>query len=414
VSVLKLAKNPEVVKLLLVLTVLLSLSLMLALSFTFISSHHLEETMLTSQAALIGAVIETYPNAEPGLIRQVKGADEETIRKGEALLARYGLQGENLLSTSEAVRAAFQLNGMLYVALAVSVFLALVGLFFLFLRRHYRKIRAISDYLSGIAAGNYALAIRDNDEGELSILRNEIYKITVMLKEQAETLKQDKIRLADSLADISHQLKTPLTSLIVLSDLLEDDPAEEVKEEFLARMRSQLKRMEWLTTSLLKLSRLEAGTVTMKKDAFKIRELIDRAVQALSIPLEIKGHQVEIAGDEGAMMTGDLNWTLEALINILKNHIEHTPEKGLIRIAYEDNPIFTKITTADNGEGIDREDLPYVFNRFYRGKNASEESAGIGLAMAYEIVKQQGGDITVKSEPQEGTQLTITLYKQRI
>ncbi len=411
---LRLAKNPEVVKLALVLTVLFMFVLLLAVSITLFSGYQLQQTLSTSQAAFIGAVLEAYPDAERGLIQQVKEADQEAIQTGEAVLARYGFSTDHLLYGGEAVRQTTKLNGLLYACLTVVVFTAPVGLFFLFLSRQYRKIRSINNYLRRVAAGDYSLAIRDNAEGELSLLKNELYKITVMLKEQAESLNQDKIRLANFLADISHQLKTPLTSLIMLSDLLEDDPDEKVKKEFLTRIRSQLKRMEWLTTSLLKLSRLEAGTVSMKKDTFKIKDLVDRAVEALGIPLELKRQTVQLEGDEGAMMTGDFNWTLEALINILKNHIEHTPEQGLIRITYEENPIFTKISTADNGVGIDPQDLPYIFNRFFRGKNASEDSVGIGLAMAYEIIKQQGGDITVNSKPHEGTQFTITLYKQPI
>lgn len=410
----RLTKNPEVVRLALTLALLFAVALILASALALLSHHHVQRTMFTSQAALVGAVLEAVPQAEREVIRQLKAADEETVQKGEAVLARYGLGEKDLYYTTQAVRSIFHRNGLFFVGLAALVFMAPAGLFLLFLHRQYSRIRAISHYLSHVAAGNYALAIRDNEEGELSILKNEIYKMTVMLKEQAERLKGDKIRLADSLADISHQLKTPLTSLIVLSDLLEDDPAEEVKKEFLSRMRSQLVRMEWLTTSLLKLSRLDAGTVSMKKEPAKIKELVERAIQALSIPLELKRLQVERAGLEGAVMIGDFNWTLEALINILKNHIEHTQEGGWIRITCTDNPIFTQIVTADNGEGIDRQDLPYIFNRFYRGKNASQESVGIGLAMAYEIIKQQDGDITVRSAPGEGTQFTITLYKQRI
>lgn len=407
-------KHPQWGRRLVVLAILFVLSGTLALGFSSFSRQVLQESITAQQAALIGAVIDEYPHAEQHIIRQVKQADETTIAKGEAVLSQYGLSGPDLIFVPDRLETSFQLQTALFVSLAVLIFVVLTGIFFLFVHRQNKEIGDINNYLSRLEAGENTLDIRDNTEGELSILKNELYKMTTMLKEQTENLKQDKIHLADSLADISHQLKTPLTSLIVIRDLLADQPSEEVKAEFLERMKVQLKRMEWLTTSLLKLSRLETGTVTLKKEKFHVQALIDRAVQSLSIPVDIKQHRIRIAGDESVMLTGDIDWMAEALINILKNHIEHTPEQGIIRIEYEDNPIFTKITTADNGQGIHQKDLPYIFNRFYRGKNASEESVGIGLAMAYEIVKQQGGDITVKSESGEGTEFTLTFYKQHI
>ena len=407
-------KHPLTVQRLFALAILFILSGLLALGFSAFSRHALQEAITSQQAALIGAVIDEYPLAEQQIIHQVKQAEEAATAKGEAVLAKYGLNDPDLIFIPAGLERSYQLQTALFVSLAVLIFVVLTGILFLYIHRQNKEIGAITDYLNRLNKGENTLDIRDNAEGALSLLKNELYKMTTMLKEQAEDLQQDKMRLADSLADISHQLKTPLTSLIVLSDLLDGQPSEAVKAEFLERMKAQLKRMEWLTTSLLKLSRLETGTVTLKKEPFHVRSLIERAVQALSVPADIKQHRIRISGDASIQLRGDIDWTAEALINILKNHIEHTPEQGIIRIEYEDNPIFTKITTADNGEGIDPQDLPYIFNRFYRGKNASEESVGIGLAMAYEIVKQQGGDITVKSEPGNGTAFTLTFYKQHI
>jgi len=200
----------------------------------------------------------------------------------------------------------------------------------------------------------------------------------------------------------------------MLTDLLMSEPPEEMRAEFLERIRSQLNRMEWLVSSLLTLSKLDAGTITMKHESYPISSLIHRALDTLAIPIEARQLQITVNGDPEAEITGDLEWTAEALINILKNGIEHTPEHGSIDIRWESNPIYTRITISDSGIGIDPQDLPYIFNRFYKGKNAGKDSVGIGLAMAHELVKRQGGDITVTSSSETGTSFFITFYKKII
>ena len=255
--------------------------------------------------------------------------------------------------------------------------------------------------------------IRDNEEGELSILKNEIYKVTLMLSKQGEFLKRDKERLADAISDISHQLKTPLTSMMVMIDLLGEENLEiEKRMEFTKNIEIQLERMEWLLTSLLKLSKIDAGTVIFKKEKVLVAELIKKAINPLLIPMEIKEQELIIDGKENTSFIGDINWTTEAIINILKNCIEHTKNKGRISIFYEENPLYTEIKISDKGKGIEKEDLPYIFKRFYKGKNANDESVGIGLAMAKSIIISQNGDVSVKSKKDEGTEFSIKFYKE--
>ncbi|MCL6457249.1 MAG: HAMP domain-containing histidine kinase [Gorillibacterium sp.] len=290
--------------------------------------------------------------------------------------------------------------------------LLLMGSMVLFTFWRYREISKLSTYLRSITAGDYSLDIRDNQEGELSILKNNIYKVTLMLSEQSELLKKDKKYLADAISDISHQLKTPLTSMVVMTDLLLDNHLKEAKkQEFIRNIRSQLERIEWLVTSLLKLSKIDAGTVNFKKDQIKVTQLIDKATASLLIPIELKEQKLTLLGELETSFTGDLNWTAEALINILKNGIEHTAYGGEITITWVENPLYTEIRIIDNGSGIEQLDLPYIFNRFYKGKSSSEESAGIGLAMAKAILNNQNADIVVKSEENKGTEFTIKFYK---
>jgi len=285
----------------------------------------------------------------------------------------------------------------------------------IFTKWRYREIEKLSGYLQEISSGNFHLDIRDNHEGELSILKSQIYKVTKMLSEHGAVLQEDKAKLTNAISDISHQLKTPLTSMMVMADLLRDKRLDDGKRaEFTRNLHVQLKRMEWLVSSLLKLSKIDAGTIEFKKEKVLAAPLVQKAVDPLLIPMDIKMQSLSVKGDERTAFTGDFNWTAEALINIIKNCVEHTAEGGKISIEFSENALFTEITISDNGKGITKEDLPYIFKRFYKGKNASDDSVGIGLAMAHSIITNQQGDIEVTSQPGVGTKFQIKFYKQVI
>lgn len=308
----------------------------------------------------------------------------------------------------------------IFVSFIAAIFVLGVSVLFIiciivFTRWRYQQLKKLSSYLQQIANGDFHLDVRDNYEGELSLLKSNIYKVTRMLSEQRTVLQEDKVKLTNAISDISHQLKTPLTSMVVMADLLRDEHLDDKKrEEFTRNIQVQLERMEWLVSSLLKLSKIDAGTITFKKEKVSVYSLIKRAIEPLLIPIDIKMLQVEVKGDDGVTFVGDVHWTTEALINILKNCIEHTKEKGNITISFSENALYTEITISDNGKGIAKEDIPYIFKRFYKGKNASDDSVGIGLAMAHSIITSQQGDIEVKSKPNVGTTFHIKFYKQVI
>ncbi|NGP59096.1 HAMP domain-containing histidine kinase [Paenibacillus thiaminolyticus] len=300
----------------------------------------------------------------------------------------------------------------------VLVFVAsalLMGCSLAFTRWRYREIEKLSSYLRQISSGNDSLDVRDNQEGELSILKNDIYKVTLMLSEHRSLLQQDKIQLTDAISDISHQLKTPLTSMTVMADLLRDPELPQAKRtEFTRNIRIQLERIDWLVTSLLKLSKIEAKTVSFKKDRVPVNMLVQKALEPVLIPMDIKDISVSVQGEDTVAFVGDLPWTAEALINILKNCVEHTEEGGAIAISFSENALFTELIIEDNGKGIPKEDLPYIFKRFYKGKYASEGSIGIGLSMAHSMITSQNGVIDVASGKDKGTQFRIKFYKQVI
>lgn len=300
------------------------------------------------------------------------------------------------------------LSGFLFFVLCA----LLISCTLIFNIRRYQKIKKLADYLKEVSNGKDSMDIRDNQEGELSILKNEIYKVTLMLSKQGDYLREDKKKLADALSDISHQLKTPLTSMTVMTDLLSQESLPSSKRlEFTKHIEKQLERMSWLLDSLLKMSKIDAGTVQFKKETVSVKEMIDQAVHPLMIPIELKEQQLIIEGKENVVFKGDLNWTSEALINVLKNCVEHTDKGGTVTISFAENPLYTEIKIEDNGKGIDKKDLPYVFKRFYKGENAGEESVGIGLAMAKSIIQHQQGSISVKSQLQAGTQFRIKFPK---
>lgn len=286
-------------------------------------------------------------------------------------------------------------------------------LIILYKKSQDKKINEISNYMNSVLNGNYSLDIRSYEEGRLSILKNDIYKITVKLKEQTDMAINEKNNLEMILSDISHQIKTPLTSMYVINDLLKSDKlSKKEKIEFLNKNESQLERIEWLVTSLLKLSRLDNGFVKLKKEKVEVAKLIDNCLNPLLIPIELKNQSV-VKQIDNFEIDIDFNWFSEAIINILKNAHEHTNAYGTIKVEASDNSMYSSIIISDNGTGISKQDLPHIFERFYKGDN-QKESIGIGLNMAKKIIDLSGGEINVLSTPSVGTTFIIKIYKNII
>jgi signal transduction histidine kinase len=385
-------------------------ALVLAAALGLTMTVYVNRALAETYAGIVGTVAQKYPQAEAQVVRDLSAPDASSVTLGQQVLGRYGLQGVS--ATQRGIGAGLLARllpaGLGLTGLACAGFaLLLVG----YRRAIAAQVAGLSTYLRRIEAGDYALDVRDNGEGSFSLLKNDLYKVTVRLREQAELLQKDKTALANLIADISHQIKTPLTSLGVLADLLAEDPPEEDRRAFVERLRAQLWRIQWLVAALLKLARLDAGTTAFKSEPVAVRRLIDRALEPLQIPLEIKKQRLEVHGDDGASFSGDLNWSAEALTNVVKNCIEHTPEGGRIEIRYGANALYAEITVSDDGEGIADADLPNIFNRFYRGTNAGQNSVGIGLALAKAIFTAQGGDITVRSQPGGGTSFAIRVFR---
>lgn len=282
---------------------------------------------------------------------------------------------------------------------------------YIFTRNRYQSIAKISEQIDMVLHDTDYLFINESEEGELSILQSEVTKMTLRIREQNAALKKEKENLADSLADIAHQLRTPLTSINLILSLLENDLGEKERKELLRETEELLLRMEWLITSLLKLSRLDAGIVVFQMSRVDVGTLLHTALRPLLIPMELHEIDLQVSAPEGVMIQGDMDWLSEAFQNVLKNCMESAGDKGKIEIVCKDTVLFTEIRIHDSGAGFKENELSRLFERFYRGKNSRAAGYGIGLALCKTIITRQGGTINAENHPQGGAVFIIRFPK---
>ena len=367
-------------------------------------------------AALMTMVTEQYPEVDTARWIQVLNDDtaagnEDELQAGRELLQRYGILSDTMPGIqAEQIQRRLQTAGnLLWLIVDMGI---LMGVF-LYQRRRNQKVDEFVQYIRRIEQGVYQIPLDENEEEELSELKNELYKITVMLRETAELSKKQKRALSDSVSDISHQLKTPLTScLILLDNMTESTHMEEgTRRQFVAEITRQLTSVNWLVQVLLKLSRLDAGVVELKEEEIRIQQLLEQAIDKVALLAEWKEISIQVSGELQAVIRGDARWLQEAFINLIKNAIEHSPAKSEIQITVEDNQVYTGVRIRDYGCGISMEEQKHIFERFYRSSAAKEDSVGIGLALAQEIIKRGNGSLTVESEVGQGTTFLIKFLK---
>ncbi len=314
-----------------------------------------------------------------------------------------------VLVSFAAVLAAF-LWDVSFGFFTLALCLLLSCLYFFTALRRYQRIAELAADIDRLLHGEEQLELETYAEGELAVLQSEIHKMTIRLREQQHNLQKDKLYLADSLADISHQLRTPLTSInLLVSFLSEPDISPERRQKLSCELYALLSRIDWLITSLLKISRLDACTVRFNLEEVSIPRLLEQAVSPLLVPMELRGQTLHILAS--GTLVCDKAWTCEAVTNIVKNCMEHTPEGGTLEISGTDNSLYTELTIADNGPGIAKEDLPHIFERFYKGKNTDSKNFGIGLALARRIITGQNGTIKAENLTPTGAKFTIRFYK---
>ncbi len=360
-------------------------------------------------AGIIDNVLEKYPDIEKREIVEILNSSDKTNNE---ILREYGIELDKDSVILEN-NTDFQKFIIIDVSTLIVFILILSIIFFKYNHSESKKINEITKYIEEINRGNYKLNIEENTEDELSILKNELYKITIMLKEVAENSQKDKTTLKDSLSDISHQIKTPITSILIMLDniLSDENMPEDIKKDFIKDIKREIINIKFLVESILKLSKIDSNSIKFIKKEVFIKDIINEAVKNVSMLSELKNIEIIVSGDDSIKTICDLKWQVEAITNILKNCIEHSYENRKIYINYNQNNMYTELKIEDNGTGIDAKDLPHIFERFYKGKNSSSDSVGIGLALSKSIIESNNGYIQVDSKLNKGTTFIIKYLK---
>lgn len=333
---------------------------------------------------------------------------------------------KNKVKTNTFNRYSFDLDGIVLIkenkTIFVSYFIILLFIYLIIClvyltiiinndKMKEKEINEVIKIIEEINNKNYSFKMKDINEEDLSLLKNEIYKTTIMLNEISEISKKDKKELEESLEDISHQLKTPLTSILIMIDTLLDDEDmdQNTREDFLRNMKREVMNINFLVKSILKLSRLDTNTVKFISKKESVKEIINEAILNVSLLSDLKNVKIETNLND-SFITCDYKWQIEALTNILKNSIEHSYENNKVLIESSENNAYVKIIIKDFGTGIAKEDINHIFERFYKGKDSDYDSIGIGLALSKSIIEKQNGKISVESSD-DGTTFTIKYFK---
>ena len=353
--------------------------------------------------SIISNIKNKYLNIEESDIIEIINSEEDS----KDILNKYGIDS---ITLNDKVNNKIRIISLIIIITFDSL---IILIFYLYDKNKSKKIKEITKMISKINNRQFDININDFNEGELSILKNEISKTTIMLRQVADNSINDKLNLKDSLGDISHQLKTPLTSITIMIDNILDNPDmdEKTRKRFLINIKREILNINFLVMSLLKLSKFDANVVKFNKESVYLKDIINESIKNVSMIKELKNITIKVSGDDNIKLLCDFKWQVESITNILKNSIEHTKEYGIVEVNYSENKLYTRILIKDNGKGIDNDDLPHIFDRFYKGENSSDDSFGIGLSLSKTIIEKEGGSITVKSTPNIGTIFTIKYLK---
>lgn len=394
------------------LSVIVFMGLLLVITTTKIEyDKYLKEYNITMYE-IIGLIKEKYPSIrDEEIVAIINGKkNSKNIDIGRELVQKYGIANNAVILKLENIYKENIIVNCITVSLVLGLIIICIVLY-----KKYEKgeINKITKYIKEINDKNYSLKIKENTEDDLTNLRNELYKITLMLREEAENSEKDKLNLATSLSDISHQIKTPLTSISIMLDEIKEniDMDNNIKQKFIFEISRQIEQISFLTITILKLSKLDADAIKFENKKFELKKLIANILKNLEVPIELKRQNI-VEEIDNCSITGDYRWTLEAITNIIKNCIEHNQNDKSIYIKTKDTSLYVELIIQDEGEGIPKEDLKHIFERFYKGKNSKEDSFGIGLALAKSILEKQNATIYCASKENEGTIFRIRWMKR--
>ena len=389
--------------------IIVSIIFIIILNITYIyQNHKLKENYNNTINNIIYKSTLTNEKLSKEEIVKILNADKISPN----ILKEYGINPNKdylIIANQKIYSKYFIINNI-----TILIFLIIIVIIFIINEKNEnKKIRQITILIEQINNKNYYLNIEDNNEDEISILKNEIYKTTVMLKEQAENSNKDKINLKCSLENISHQLKTPLTSISIMLDNLLDNPHmdEYTRNDFIKDINKEINNINFLIQVLLKLSRFDANVIKYNNKFNSLKSIIDKSIDNLSSLCDLKNIQIFTKIPNNLDIYCDSHWQIEAITNILKNCLEHSENGSTIEVFATDNKIYSEIIIKDNGTGIPEKDLKHIFKRFYRGQNSKEDSVGIGLSLAKSIIEKNNGIINVTSSVGKGTTFSIKYFK---
>lgn len=395
-------------KFLITITLFSICSMSLFLAINIYEQHMFTKNYNKKIMQIISHVKDKYPDLDENKLMNIINSN----KVDEALLKKYSINIDEdslILENNKEYHKSLFIN----IVFLMMTIIILVLFFLKFNSKKDKEINEITKYMEEINRKNYKLNIDEMSEDELSILKNEVYKTTIMLKETAENSNKEKLQLKNSLSDISHQLKTPLTSILIILDNLIDDPNmdKKIREDFIRNIKMETTNISFFVQSILKLSKLDTNTVDFIEENIYIKDIVDEVVKNLSTLCDLRNIRIIATYKVHAQIACDFRWQVEAFSNIIKNCIEHSKDNSNIFIEVDENNAYAQIIIRDNGSGIDKEDLPHIFERFYKGKNSSNESCGIGLALAKSIIEKSNGDINVESEVGEGSVFRIKYFR---
>lgn len=357
--------------------------------------------------AILEKVEEKYPNLDQNDLVEILNSKEieDNILKDYG----YDMDKDSYVSKNDNYNLIFGITkfGILLVA-----FISLIYLFIKHNLKNDKEIDKIIKCIEKINRKNYELDLDELSEDKLSILKQEIYKTTIMLKENAENSLKDKINLKNSLQDISHQLKTPLTSINILLDNIIDDPKmdDETRQRFIKNIKREITNITFLVKSILKLSKFEANTISFIREDVSVKKIVNETIKNVSNLCDLKNINIKVNNKCQNKINCDYKWQVEALTNILKNAVEYSYKDSKILIECDDNNAYTQIKIKDFGKGMDKEDAENIFKRFYKGKDAGKDSIGIGLSLSKAIIEKDNGRVSVESIKDKGTTFIIKYF----
>ena len=408
--------NPEIRALALKLMTLALVTGILLMGFTYLLFTNLNKTMIDKNISIMGRMVHRHPELKDQIIPMfIKEPSDEELQMGINHAKTYGYDESLPFEINMAIADFYKVQIFSLALLFLLAFSAFSVVVFFFLRGFYARVENTALAAQKIVDGDFNVKLPQEQEGEFSKLGHHFNEMARGLQLSLESLKMERVFLKDTISDISHQLKTPLSSLKMFNELLLDGAMEDTDTlvKFLESSQNQLERMNWLIKNLLKMAKIEAGAVAFDTRKESAMDTVYEALEPLEFKGEAKNLRIEVKETSpGISFNHDKKWLAEAITNIVKNCIENTPEGGRMDIRITENPVMARIIIEDSGQGISPEELPRIFERFYKVRSNTEgEGVGIGLALAKSIIEGQGGMISVKSSLGEGTSFTITFPK---